>query len=144
MRHAFLAAAATLTLAGCAASRPAPTPDPIAPAVSRAVTLGEGSQALHGTLLAPAAGPRAPAVLIIAGSGPTDRDGDNPLGVKARSYRLLAEGLAAHGIASLRYDKRGVAASAPAAAREEDLRIETYADDARAWARRLRLPDRSA
>ena len=50
---------------------------------------------LEGTLLD--AGRRAPVVLIIPGSGPTDRDGNNPLGVTAAPYRLLAEALAAKG-----------------------------------------------
>lgn len=92
---------------------------------------------LHGELLSPGGAPRA-AALIIAGSGPTDRDGNSPLGVRAGTYRLLAEGLADRGIATLRFDKRGVAASAAAAAREEDLRFETYVDDVRAWAEKLR------
>ena len=58
---------------------------------------------LRGTLLSGDAG-KLPPVLIIPGSGPTDRDGNNPLGVRASTYRLLAEGLAAEGIPSLRID----------------------------------------
>lgn len=100
--------------------------------VSTAVSLPTDRAPLHGTLLAPSE-PRA-AALIIAGSGPTDRDGNSPLGVSASSYRLLAEGLAAHGVATVRTDKRGIAASAFAGGREEDLRFTDYADDARAWA----------
>jgi pimeloyl-ACP methyl ester carboxylesterase len=71
-----------------------------------------GEQRLAGTLAMPAgaSGP-VPVVLIIAGSGPTDRDGNNPLGVRSDLYRKLAWGLAARGIASVRYDKRGVGAS---------------------------------
>jgi pimeloyl-ACP methyl ester carboxylesterase len=49
---------------------------------------------------------RRPCAVILPGSGPTDRDGNNPFGVKASPYRLLAEALAAEGIATLRYDKR--------------------------------------
>lgn len=105
---------------------------------SRPVAIGGGAAALHGTLLAPASGARAPAVLIIAGSGPTDRDGNNPMGVRAGTYRLLAEGLAARGISTLRFDKRGVAESAGAGGREEDLRFETLSDDAKTWAVRLK------
>lgn len=79
-----------------------------------------------------------PVALIIAGSGPTDRDGNSPLLSGANnSLSLLAEGLAAECIASLRYDKRGVAASMTFGMREEDLRFTTYADDAAAWLRRL-------
>lgn len=105
---------------------------------SKAVTLGEGPAALHGTLLTPEGVSRPPAVLIISGSGPTDRDGNNPMGVRAQSLKLLAEGLAGRGVASLRFDKRGIAASAAAAPSEADLRFETYVADARSWASRLR------
>jgi uncharacterized protein len=121
-------------LAALAASAP---PSPPAPA--REMTIGEGGSRLYGTYLAPAS-PAAGAepVLILAGSGPTDRDGNNPLGVRAAPYRLLAEALAARGIPSLRPDKRGIAASAAAAPSESELRIQTFGDDARAWAARLR------
>ena len=61
---------------------------------------------LAGTLLE--AGNGAPLVLIIPGSGPTDRDGNNAMGVTAAPYRLLAEGLAGNGISSVRIDKRGM------------------------------------
>ncbi|HRH19362.1 MAG TPA: alpha/beta fold hydrolase [Brevundimonas sp.] len=102
----------------------------------REVTLASEPTALAGTLID--AGPGAPAALIIAGSGPTDRDGNSPIGIVASTYRLLAEGLAAEGISTLRYDKRGVAASAPAALAESDLRFDTMVRDAGAWAGRLR------
>ena len=54
---------------------------------------------LAGTMLA-AEGADAPAAIIIPGSGPTDRNGNGPLGLKASSYRMLAEGLLAHGIST--------------------------------------------
>ena len=56
--------------------------------------------------------------------------------------KLLAEGLAERGIASLRYDKRGIAASAKAMVNEADLRFDMYADDAAGWIRRLRSDPR--
>jgi pimeloyl-ACP methyl ester carboxylesterase len=100
-----------------------------------ALTTPTGS--IYGTLALPD-GPRPKtAVLIIAGSGPTDRDGNNPLGVKSDCYKLLAAALAGNGIASVRYDKRGVAASAAAATSESDLRFENYVDDAVAWLKML-------
>jgi len=92
---------------------------------------------LSGTLLAPDSGPAAPAALIIAGSGPTDRNGNGP-GIEPNVYKMLAEALAAQGITTLRFDKRGVKGSALAMGSEKDLRIQTYADDARAWAEQLR------
>jgi pimeloyl-ACP methyl ester carboxylesterase len=88
---------------------------------------------LHGTLLTPGGPTRAVAV-ILPGSGPTDRDGNSPGGLVASTYRLLAEGLAEQGVATVRIDKRGIGASAFAAGREEDLTFQTYIDDARAWA----------
>jgi pimeloyl-ACP methyl ester carboxylesterase len=91
---------------------------------------------LSGTLIRPA-GERPPAVLILAGSGPTDRDGRSR-SVGAPYLKNLAEGLAAHGIASLRYDKRGVARSAGAAPAEQDLRFDHYIADAERWVGWLR------
>jgi len=100
---------------------------------STAVTLPSQPAPLQGTMLAQDASPRAVAV-IIAGSGPTDRDGNSPLGVTAATYRLLVESLAARDIATLRYDKRGIGQSAAAATAEADLRFDAYVADAKAWA----------
>lgn len=88
---------------------------------------------LHATLLTPEGPTRAVAV-ILPGSGPTDRDGNSPGGLNASTYRLLAEGLAEQGIATVRIDKRGVGQSGPAMIAEQDLTFQTYIDDARAWA----------
>ena len=79
---------------------------------SRRSTCLAGS--VEGTLLLPAkaASGKVPVVLIVAGSGPTDRDGNSAgLPGQNNSYRMLAEALAADGIASLRYDKRGIGTS---------------------------------
>ncbi len=77
---------------------------------------GAGGVALSGTLLLPLVSEvqYVPGVVLIAGSGPTDRDGNNPL-VPARidTLRLIAERLAEARIATLRYDKRGIGASTP-------------------------------
>lgn len=100
--------------------------------VSTEIALPAQPAPLHGTLLAPE---NAGAVaVILPGSGPTDRDGNSPMGVSASTYRLLAEGLAAQGIATVRIDKRGIAASAAAGPAETDLRFDAYVADARAWA----------
>ena len=101
--------------------------------VATPVILPADPAPLHGTLLTPE-GPTRAAALIIGGSGPTDRDGNSPLGVSASSYRLLAEGLAARGVATVRADKRGIGESAPSGMVEADLRFTHYSDDARAWA----------
>ncbi|MDI1286756.1 MAG: alpha/beta fold hydrolase [Reyranella sp.] len=69
---------------------------------------------------------KVPGVVLIAGSGPTDRNGNNPL-VPERIdlLKLIAERLAEAGIASLRYDKRGVGASTsrPSGTLEEQERF---------------------
>jgi uncharacterized protein len=92
---------------------------------------------LKGTLLAPQAG-GGPVILIIPGSGPTDRDGNNPAGVLAAPYRLLAEGLAAQGIASVRIDKRGMFGSAAATPDANAVTINDYVSDVQAWTRLIR------
>lgn len=100
--------------------------------VSTEIDLPVEPAPLHGTLLTPE---NASAVgVILPGSGPTDRDGNSPMGVSASTYRLLAEGLAAQGIATVRIDKRGIGASAAAGPAEADLRFDAYVADARAWA----------
>lgn len=92
---------------------------------------------LYGTLIVPA-NARPPVALIIAGSGPTDRDGNSPLlAGKNNSLRYRAEALVERGIASLRYDKRGVGQSRVAGLSEADLRFDHFVDDATAWGRRL-------
>jgi pimeloyl-ACP methyl ester carboxylesterase len=89
---------------------------------------------IAGSLMMPDRGGTLPVVLIIAGSGPTDRNGNTPLLPGANnSLLMLARGLAAAGIASVRYDKRGIASSRPAALKEEDLRFDHLVDDAAAW-----------
>lgn len=97
---------------------------------------------LHGTLTLPESAGPLPVVLMIAGSGPTDRDGNNPEGARNDSLKLLARELAERGIASLRYDKRGVAASRPVAPREEELSVAAYVADAVAWGQLLKADPR--
>jgi pimeloyl-ACP methyl ester carboxylesterase len=92
---------------------------------------------LKGTMLAPVAG-HGPVVIIIPGSGPTDRDGNNPLGIKASTYRLLAEGLVAHGVSTVRIDKRGMFASAAATPDANAVTIADYVDDVRSWVSAIR------
>jgi len=92
---------------------------------------------LSGTLLKPAGIERPPVVLLIAGSGPIDRDG-NQAGAGAGELRQLAEALAERGIASLRYDKRGIGRSVTAGLHEQDLLLDTFAADAAAWLAYLR------
>jgi len=107
--------------------------DPIETALEAPGPLGP----LQGTMLAPASG-AAPVMLIIPGSGPTDRNGNNPLGVRASTYRLLAEGLAAQGIGTVRIDKRGMFGSRAAVADANAVTIDDYVSDVEAWTGSIR------
>ena len=113
---------------------------PLAPAqtlLNQTLSLDTGNGVLQGSLLLPKSGQPLPVALLIAGSGPTDRNGNNPAG-RNDSLRRLAQGLAKLGVASLRYDKRGVGASLAAAPDERDLSVEAYVGDALAWSAKLR------
>ena len=96
---------------------------------------------LKGTLLVPDEIKKMPVALIIAGSGPTDRNGNSP-GLKSDYLKMMAEGLAAQGVASLRYDKRGIGQSTVAAKGEESLVIEDFATDAGSWVTQLKADHR--
>ena len=96
------------------------------------VTLHTPTGDLRGTLLVPPSKGKVPVALLIAGSGPTDRNGNNPM-MKNNSLKLLAEALYQNGIATLRYDKRGVGASKQAGLSEEKLRFGMYINDAEGW-----------
>ncbi|WP_059103436.1 alpha/beta hydrolase family protein [Shouchella shacheensis] len=75
-----------------------------------------------------------PVAIIIAGSGPTDKDGNSKaLPGENNSLKMIAEGLTSEGIASIRYDKRGVGDNMILGGNEEDLRFDDYIDDAVAW-----------
>jgi pimeloyl-ACP methyl ester carboxylesterase len=107
------------------------------------VTLDTGTGVLYGTLTLPEGAGTFPLVLIIAGSGPTDRDGNSRLlPGKNNSLKMLAEGLAGMGIAAVRYDKRGIAAGAAAGADESKVTFDTFIDDAVAWIEQLKRDSR--
>ena len=105
--------------------------------LQRPISLDTGNGELFGSLLLPKSDTPVPVVLIISGSGPTDRDGNNPEGGRNDSLKRLAWVLAKHNIASVRYDKRGVAASLAATPDERNLSVEAYVADAVAWSHKL-------
>jgi hypothetical protein len=117
--------AAALAAAMVPAAPPAPLPTPVD------LTAPGPQGSLAGTLIDP--GKDAPAVIILPGSGPTDRDGNNPMGITAAPYRLLAEALAVRGVATLRIDKRGLFGSKGAVPDPNDVTIAGYAADAHGW-----------
>jgi len=105
--------------------------------LNQTLNLDTGNGVLQGSLLLPKSEQPVPVALLIAGSGPTDRNGNNPAGHND-SLKRLAQGLARQGVASLRYDKRGVGASLAAAPNERDLSVDAYVSDALAWSARLK------
>jgi pimeloyl-ACP methyl ester carboxylesterase len=105
-----------------------------AAAVDQPIFLATAHGRIAGSLMLPASSEKTPVVLIISGSGPTDRDG-NSAGIQGRNdaLKMLAQSLSDAGFASVRYDKRGVGASAAAAGREAELRLDNFVEDAAAW-----------
>ncbi len=111
----------------CATMTAAAAPAPVEIDVEAQSPVGP----LRGTLLAPAHA-KGPVILIIPGSGLTDRDGNGAQNLNASTYKLIAEGLAAKGITTLRVDKRGMFGSA-GAADPGAVTIFDYAADVRSW-----------
>lgn len=96
------------------------------------LTLKTKTGDIFGTLTLPEKKSKIPVALIIAGSGPTDRNCNSQM-VKCDAYKKLAYKLAESGIASVRYDKRGIAESKNAGKREAELRFDDYVNDAKEW-----------
>ena len=84
---------------------------------------------VQGTLLSPKGENQPPLAILIAGSGPTDRNGNQAL-FKNNSLKYLAEGLAQKGIATFRYDKRVIAQINKATVQEEKMTFEDEVNDA--------------
>jgi len=105
-----------------------------AQSLSEEKTLTTSTGELKGTLILPTRAKKNLTLIVIqAGSGPTNRYGNNPGGVKANSYKLIAESLAQRDIATLLIDKRGIAESAAAMKSEAALRFDDYANDLAEW-----------
>ena len=126
-----LALTLTLTLAAPPESAPAPR------LIGEYIVLETRTTKLGGFIDLPAKPGPWPVVIIHAGSGPTNKDGNGPF-IGTDCYKMLGRALASEGIAVLRIDKRGVGSSLFAVLRQEDLRFEHYADDVRDWTALLR------
>ncbi len=109
--------------------------------VLQGIAQGAGNTPLALTLVMPAGKQQPakgwPALLLIQGSGPTDRDGNQPPHIRTDLLRQIAEHLAAQGVATLRYDKRGMHANnaslpADASAYPDFFRWENFVGDAMA------------
>ncbi|MEZ5670471.1 MAG: alpha/beta fold hydrolase [Alphaproteobacteria bacterium] len=124
-RRALCLAAAALCLTGGTVA---------AQAGERQIAAAGPVGALHGTLAGVAAtGTAQPVMIVIPGSGPTDRNGNSPLGIAASTYAMLAEALADAGIATIRIDKRGMFESAAPGVDPNAVTIADYVDDIGAW-----------
>ena len=136
---------AVLACAACATQSATPGENMTTPLAitQEEVTLKTPTGEIFGTLELPAARTPVAVALLIAGSGPTDRNGNTPaLPGSNNSLKMLADGLAARGVASLRYDKRGIAASRAAMTSESDIRFNHFIEDAEAWVSQLRADKR--
>ena len=70
------------------------------------------------------------AVLIVAGSGPTDRNGNSGLGLNTYTYKMLSDGLVRSGYDVLRYDKRAIGESRYEVGDIAEVVFDDFVDDA--------------
>lgn len=146
MSRATRACAIALLIAACGSSPPprvelpATKPaeiekakhyDPTAnlPVSSTEVTWKADGHDVPATLTHPTAAGIYPALVLMAGSGPTDRDWNSPLlPNKNGSGKLLAEALAAHGMIVVRFDKAAIGANK---AQLASITLDTYVAEIR-------------
>lgn len=140
-RYDWSAGATALLLVSCSAGNtphtlpehPTETVDIANEATSDHLELSEvpiTSGALGGLYID--AGEDTPVILIVPGSGPTDLNGNNPLGVRAQPLKLLAESLSANNISTVRVDKRGMYSSR-GAGDPNQVSVDLYTEDYRGW-----------
>jgi len=129
-----------LALLGCSHAAPVAAPAPVPPSgaydpakvveiESEDVELAARDHQVPATIVAPKMPGKWPAIVMMAGSGPTDRNWLSPLipGTNG-SGKLLAEELARHGAVVIRFDKAGIAANT-GPADVESRSIDTYRDE---------------
>lgn len=110
---------------------------------STEVSLDRGIVQLAATLVEPLTPGPWPVMIIHAGSGPTDRDGNSAiLPGPNNGLKMLAESLAARGIATLRYDKRGIAASTSKNLNPHEVNFGDLVNDLLAWVEWVENDDR--
>lgn len=102
----------------------------VEPVSYESLTIPVENGQLKVALQKPAGVQTSPVALILAGSGPTDKDGNTAGAGGNNSLKMLAEQLADQGVATIRYDKRGVGENMGLVSKEEELTIDQYVDDA--------------
>ena len=128
---------AGLTLAGCSTQAPSPPPG-TTPTVGadQEITFTAGQVTVHGSLrMPPHASAPVPAAVLLAGSGPTDRNGNTPaVPGSIDTLRSLADVLATDGVASVRYDKLSTGATGfgPFASDPSSIGYSDFTDEASA------------
>jgi len=138
-----MAAAVALPLGALAAPDDAATPTPELRSLGDDIALElPGGKKMYGSLTLPRVA-KLPVVLIVPAAGPIDRNGNTArAGLSTDVYAYLAAALRDRGIASLRYDKRGVGESSSVVASEVEVRFGDYAQDAERWVTKLRADRR--
>ncbi|MFG2955048.1 alpha/beta hydrolase family protein [Streptomyces sp. NPDC048291] len=133
--------AALMALAVVTATPAGATPA-LVPAADREVVFTADGTTVYGTLHVPEhrPGQRLPAALLLPGSGPTDRDGNQPPGSTPDTLAQLADALDGDGIATLRFDKYGTGRTGLGAYRDhpEELDYPAFVRQARAAYESLR------
>jgi hypothetical protein len=103
--------------------------------VDQNVTFTAGGLTVYATFRHPTSGPSVPGILVVPGSGPTDRNGNNAnYPGRIDTYKTLADWLSADGVASLRYDKLGSGKTGlgPYASNQDAIGIAPYEQEAAA------------
>ncbi len=97
---------------------------------------------IKGSLMLPEGEGPFKVAIIHQGSGPTDRNGNSAIAGDNNSLKMLAEELTESGIASVRFDKRGIAKSMSLIEKEEDLVFEDYVNDMIMWIDKVDVDER--
>ncbi|MEM9052328.1 MAG: hypothetical protein AAGC47_09780 [Bacteroidota bacterium] len=104
-------------------------------------TFDVDSITISGTLLVPSEDFDGPVVLFFSGSGVTDRNGNTGEQFQNNSLKMLAEGLAENGVASLRFDKRSIPMIA-AGRVGADMSFDYFVEDGLTWLEKLKADKR--
>lgn len=97
---------------------------------------------VYGTLSVADSTQQTPVVIIIPGTGATDRDCNSLPRLHSNAFKFLSAELSKNGISSLRYDKRGVGKSMGTIKNEMELRFEDYVADVVSWISLLKDDER--